>query len=142
MFDGADVRVSFDPAAIADGATVELAADWRDMKAGRIIDAAARCISPAPELFRAGGEWIIQTRDGRQDAAAVKRTSRARIGAQAAAFDERGVKARHGEHERRLGELSAQDGIGAAEPAVPAARPVVAASEWERLEKQASVLVA
>jgi hypothetical protein len=98
MFDGADVRVSFDPASIADGATVELAADWRDMKAGRIIDAAARCISPAPELFRAGGEWIVQTRDGRQDAAAVKRTSRARIGAQAAAFDERGVKARHGEH--------------------------------------------
>jgi hypothetical protein len=142
MFDGADVRVSFDPAAIADGATVELAADWRDMKAGRIIDAAARCISPAPELFRAGGEWIVQTRDGRLDAAAVKRTSRARIGAQAAAFDERGVKARHGEHERRLGELSAQDGIGAAEPVVPAARPVVAPSEWERLEQQAGVLVA
>jgi hypothetical protein len=146
MFDGADVRVSFDPGAIHHGAHVELASDWHDMKAGRVIAAEAQCVSPAPELFCSAGEWRIRARDGRQDASEAKRTSRARIGAQAAAFDERGVRARHGEHERRLGDTTQSCGIGEdAEPAVPAlraARPVVRADEWERLEREAGVMIA
>ena len=145
MFDGASVLVSFDPADIDAGATVELAADHHDMHAGRMIDAQARCISPAPELFCSeAGDWAVRARDGRGAGRAAKRESRARIGAQTAAFDERGLKARHGAHETRLGETAEAAGIGAAAAALPERKavPVPEEAEWERLEREAGVMIA
>jgi len=123
-FIGAPVTVSFDPADIDSGAIIELAAGWRDHRAGEMIATAAQCISAAPELIRVGSGWVINARDARRDATAVKRRSRALIGTQVAVHDERGVKARHAEHESAPGEVERQYGFGGGVPAVPEAVPV------------------
>lgn len=94
-FDGAKATVSFDPAEAGAGAVVELAAAWRDMPAGRVLDEAAACVSQAPELTRTqSGFWRVGALDPRREAAAVKRQSRALVGTRVAAFDARGVAAR------------------------------------------------
>jgi hypothetical protein len=95
-WDGAPVTVAFDPADIRAGAHVELAAHWRDARAGRVLDEAAACVSAAPVLDRtAGGLWSAGVLDPRREAAAVKRASRALVGARVAAFDGRGRTATH-----------------------------------------------
>ncbi|MEY2633946.1 MAG: hypothetical protein RIR00_2600, partial [Pseudomonadota bacterium] len=99
-FDGAQVTVSFDPARIHEGAHISLAAAFHDMPAGKEIDAAAVCISAAPELVKdSRGVWAVSVNDGIADAIAAKRASRAAVGAQVAAFDGRGVRARKALHE-------------------------------------------
>lgn len=118
-FVGADVRVSFDPARISEGAVIELAAKWRDVAAGTVLASAAECISAAPELLRVGDGWIVNARDSRRTAAGVKRSSLALIGAQSAALDAGGVRARYAEHESAPTILERQYGMGASAPAMP-----------------------
>lgn len=142
-YDGADVTVSFDPAEIREGAVIELARDWRGHRAGTVIDAAAPCVSPAPELLRTqSGFWRVGALDPRGEARDVKRASLAKVGARVAAFDERGTLARHEERETggRMTEEYVFGGMPKAEigAAAPAARD---AAEWERMERAAGVLV-
>jgi hypothetical protein len=135
MFDGAPVIVSFDPLDIEAGAVIELADNWHDLRKGRIIDAAAPCVSPAPTLLRTNHFWTVATLDPRAAATAEKRASRAKVGAQVAAFDARGVKARHAEHE---GEE--RFSFGAAAPAIPEPAEI-AEPDWAAMESAAGVLV-
>lgn len=122
MFDGAPVVVSFDPDRIADGATVELAANWHDLRAGRVLDERALCISPAPELLRTqGGRWVANTLDPRREAALLKRAGRALVGQRVAAFDERGAVARVAEDAAADGGMTSAFGFGEMEPAPLAA---------------------
>lgn len=111
-FIGARVTVSFDPYAVADGAIVELAGNWQEHKVGLILTEKAACISAAPEIIRTGDGWIVKARDARRDATQIKRRSRALIGTQVAAIDERGVKARHAQHESAPGAMEQQYGFG------------------------------
>lgn len=144
-FDGARVTVSFDPHDIGAGAVLELAESFHDNPAGLVIDAAAPCISAAPELLcNDAGEWAVRARDGRGAGRSTQRASRALIGAQTAAFDERGVRAREGSHELRLGERSVAAGVGAAAPAVPVRRavPLPTQDDWAAMEREAGVLTA
>jgi hypothetical protein len=95
MFDGAKALVAFDPMDIQAGAIVELAERFQEWPKGHLIDEAAGCISAAPMIWHAAdGAWTAGTLDAREDARLIKRGSRALIGAKAAAFDERGIKAK------------------------------------------------
>lgn len=138
-YDGAEVTVSFDPADIRAGAVLELARAWRDTPAGTVVDAAAACVSPAPCLERVEGVWRFGALDARGDARAIKRASRAAVGRQVAAYDERGVKARHAEAPGG----AERYGFAGAAPAVPEASPPGADEEpdWAALEAEAGVLV-
>lgn len=138
-FEGAEVVVGFDPAEISAGAVIELARPWRDTPAGTVIDPAAACVSPAPELERRGGLWHFAALDARDSARAVKRAGRAAIGRQVAVYDERGVKARHAETAggaERYGFAGASPAIPAPEPEPPE-EPV----DWAALEADAGVFV-
>ncbi len=85
-YDGASVRVSFDPWRIRDGAVVELLdAHGRSS----VIDVAAGCVSPAPDPESSRG-WC----DFRAGARDAKKTGRAAVATQIAAYDERGVRSR------------------------------------------------
>ncbi|MGI5868663.1 MAG: helix-turn-helix domain-containing protein [Kiritimatiellia bacterium] len=88
-YDGARVRVAFDPYAIRSGAALTLARPWRGLPAGTVIADAAPCISPAPDVMALGGAL-----DPREDAARIKKASRALVAESVAAFDERSGKAR------------------------------------------------
>jgi hypothetical protein len=95
LYDGAKALVAFDPADIQAGAVVELAERFQEWPKGHVIDSAAGCISAAPMIWHAAdGAWTAGTLDARAEAKMIKRGSRALIGAKAAAFDERGVKAK------------------------------------------------
>jgi hypothetical protein len=110
-----------------------------------VIDACARCVSAVAQVRRTrSGFWSVETLDPRQEARELKRSSRAKVGAQVAAFDERGVKARHAEAERRSedGGLRTDEQYGFQEAApsladTPARQPV----DWAALEEAAGVLV-
>lgn len=136
-FAGARVRVAFDPAAIEAGAVLELAAPWRDRPAGLVIAESAACISPAPILMRqAGGLWGVGALDARADVRTLKRASRALVGAQVAAFDERGVRnaepgTRNAEHGNATGGNGENGGASAASPA-----PI----DWEAMERAAGLV--
>ena len=93
LYDGALATVSFDPDDIRAGAVLELAADWKGTRRGTVIDEAATCVSPAPLMERAkGGLWGVSALDARDAAKAVKRSSRAAVKTQSAAFDGRGTR--------------------------------------------------
>lgn len=146
MFQGAPVVVAFDPYDIGAGAVLELAEDFCDMKAGRIIDGAAVCVSPAPELTRTqSGFYVFNARDARAEAKAEKKASRAKVGAQVAAFDERGVKARHAETEvrgqRAEIRMVEEYGFQEAEPVIPDQRQPKKVVDWAAMEAAAGVLV-
>lgn len=138
-FIGAPVMVSFDPNNVEGGAIVELAEGWRDYARGRILSEAAVCISAAPELIRVGDGWIVHARDNRAVTRNVKKRSRALIGAQVAAHDERGVKARHAEHESAPGVMERQFALGKVAAAVPERVEVepMAEPDWAELERDA-----
>lgn len=143
-FIDAPVVVSFDPCDIEAGAIIELAEHWRDHRKGEIIASAAACVSSPAELIRVGDGWVVHMRDSRQIATETKRKSRALIGTQVAALDERGIKARHATAESAPGEVERQFGLGAVAAVVPAYVPVDLdalqledAEDWARQEKRA-----
>jgi len=118
MFDGAPAFVSFDPSDPQAGAVFELAEHWHDLRAGRVLDESAVCISSAPVLDRTqSGFWHVGFLDPRREAAAVKRNSRALVGTRVAAFDERGVVARHDETFDESGAVRDSFGLGDRPPA-------------------------
>jgi hypothetical protein len=136
MFDGAKALVAFDPADIEAGAVVELAERFQEWPKGHVIDPSASCISAAPMLWHAAdGLWTAGTLDARADAKAIKRGSRALIGAKAATFDERGVKTKVA-----VGEATAKEAFafGSAVPVVKAEEPYVeeVAPDWAKLERE------
>ena len=92
-WEGARVTVAFDPADIRGGAEIALAKRFQDTPRGAVIGTGVPCISPAPVLWqRADGMWQAATLDARGAARGIKKGSRALIGAQVAAFDERGKR--------------------------------------------------
>ncbi|HPS07316.1 MAG TPA: helix-turn-helix domain-containing protein [Kiritimatiellia bacterium] len=122
MFDGAPVTVSFDPMEPGAGAYVELSANWHDLRAGRMLDEAAACVSPAPELVRAqGGVWGVNVLDPRNSAAEIKRSGRALVATRVAAFDARGKVATRAEDLDGAGRMAERFGFGERE-AEPAAK--------------------
>lgn len=139
-FEGAPVIVSFDPEQPGRGAILELARRWNNLPAGRVIDEAAACISAAPELVSESGRYACRAMDGRDEGRMVKRSARAKIGAQVAAYDERGVRARHSVDAD--GQVAA--GVrGGAERMAPVRKPVVEEMEpdWAAMEADAGILV-
>lgn len=98
-FEGAQVAVRFDPAKIREGALVELAAPFHGFPAGTVVDESAPCVSPAPLVEKAAAGWAAMWLDPRKVELSVKRSSRALVGAQSAAFDSRGVRAVEKLHE-------------------------------------------
>lgn len=134
-FDGAKVLIAFDPADIEAGAVVELADRFQEWPKGFQIDPAAGCISAAPMLWHAAdGIWTAGTLDPRAEAKMIKRGSRALIGAKAATFDERGVKAKVA-----VGENTAKEAFafGVAMPMVRNPKDDIdeEAPDWAALEK-------
>lgn len=121
FFDGAPVCVSFDPDNVGDGAVVELAQNWHDMRAGRIFDESAQCLSRAPMLTRTNNFWAVQTLDPRAAGREAKRASRALVGQQVAAFDERGIVARHAEQALPDGGTAREYGFGQGAAVIPEA---------------------
>ncbi len=102
-YDGAEVNVAFDPMDIDAGAMVTLAKPWRGEAAGKILDEAAVCISPAPQIKLISGQYAITTDNRITLAKDAKRKSMATVASQTAAFDDRGVKARKGTTGKRTG---------------------------------------
>ena len=85
-FDGAPVVVRFDPATAATrGASIELAAAWRDMRAGTVIDAAAPCVSAPPDFVNDTGIFDLRGA-GRHE----QRANRAAVRSVVTAYDTRG----------------------------------------------------
>ena len=85
-YDGAPVVVRFDPATAATrGASIELAAAWRDMRAGTVIDAAAPCVSAPPDFVNDTGIFDLRGA-GRHE----QRANRAAVRAVVTAYDTRG----------------------------------------------------
>jgi len=142
-FIGAPVWVSFDPFDVSGGAIVELAGNWLDHKSGLIVSEAATCVSSLSELIRVGDGWIVREGDARGVARDIKRKSRALIGTQVAVHDERGVKARHAEHESAPGESEKQFTLGNVKPVVPEYLPddfdVDATPDFSKQEELAGV---
>lgn len=138
-FDGAKALVAFDPADIEAGAVVELAERFQEWPKGFVVDPSAGCISAAPMLWHAAdGLWTAGAKDAREDAKMIKRGSRALIGAKAATFDERGVKAKVA-----VGEAAAKEAF-AFGSAVPVVRTVEdeaeeAAPDWAKLEREVMI---
>lgn len=83
-FEGADLRVQFDPHLISCGAVLTLPRRFQEWPAGYVVAEAAECISTAPDVFASLG-WL----DNRDAARAVKRASRALVATSVAAFDPR-----------------------------------------------------
>lgn len=81
---GARVRLQFDPLSIEEGAYISLADTFLDQPPGTILTTNARCISAAPQMMSDYG-W----RDARDEARAIKRSSRARVTTAVAALDTR-----------------------------------------------------
>ena len=85
-YDGAPVTVRFDPATAATrGASIELAAAWRDERAGTVIDAAAPCVSAPPDFLAETGIFDLRGA-GRHE----QRANRAAVRAVVTAYDTRG----------------------------------------------------
>lgn len=83
----AKVRVQFDPMNIREGAFITLGATWRGEPEGKVLSERAACISSPPVVELAA---IHGYADGRADARALKKASRAQVVASVAALDERG----------------------------------------------------
>ena len=85
-YDGAPVVVRFDPATAATrGASIELAAAWRDERAGTVIDAKAPCVSAPPDFVNETGIFDLRGA-GRHE----QRANRAAVRAVVTAYDTRG----------------------------------------------------
>jgi hypothetical protein len=131
MFDGAKALVAFDPMDIQAGAIVELAERFQEWPKGHLIDEAAGCISAAPMIWHAAdGAWTAGTLDAREDARLIKRGSRALIGAKAAAFDERGIKAKADTDDKGRQAFA----LGNVKPVIRE-EPETEAPDWAALEK-------
>jgi len=103
-WEGARVTVAFDPADIRGGAEIALAKRFQDTPRGAVIGTGVPCISPAPVLWqRADGMWQAATLDARGAARGIKKGSRALIGAQVAAFDDRGKSSKEEVVRRKCG---------------------------------------
>lgn len=88
-YEGAPVVVSFDPAALQEGATIRLARRWRDYPAGHIVDDAAPCLSAAPIATRNGGLWRVSTLDARAAGRAARKAGRTAVATLSRSFDDR-----------------------------------------------------
>ena len=85
-FDGAPVTVRFDPATAAErGAVIELAAAWRDQRAGTVVDAAAPCVSAPPDFLSPSGIFDLRGAGRRE-----QRANRAAVRTVVTAYDTRG----------------------------------------------------
>lgn len=84
-WNGAQALVRFDPHRAERGAHLALARPWRGMPAGTLIDAAAPCVSAAPEFTAAAG-----VADFRGAARAEKRRGMAAVRSVVRAYDGRG----------------------------------------------------
>lgn len=133
-FDGAPVTVRFDPAtAAARGAVIELAAAWRDMRAGTVVDAAAPCVSAPPDFLSPSGIFDLRGAGRRE-----QRANRAAVRTVVTAYDTRGPIATRLEDGEETG-FALRGGIppaadgGRQAPAGPSAADLAALAAEERL---------
>ena len=83
-YEGAKVRVQFDPYNIGGGAVFSLASDWQGEPAGKLLDESGKCTSPAPDLRAIHG-----FHDARASVRNVKGESRAMIATTIHTYDTR-----------------------------------------------------
>ena len=133
-FDGAPVTVRFDPATAAErGAVIELAAAWRDMRAGTVVDAAAPCVSAPPDFLSPSGIFDLRGAGRRE-----QRANRAAVRTVVTAYDTRGPIATRFEDGEETG-FALRGGIppaadgGRQAPAGPSAADLAALAAEERL---------
>ena len=133
-FDGAPVVVRFDPATAAErGAVIELAAAWRDMRAGTVVDAAAPCVSAPPDFLSPSGIFDLRGAGRRE-----QRANRAAVRTVVTAYDTRGPIATRFEDGEETG-FALRGGIppaadgGRQAPAGPSAADLAALAAEERL---------
>ena len=93
-YEGAPVVVSFDPAALQDGASIRLARRWRDYPAGHVVDDAAPCLSAVPIATRTGGLWRVSTLDARAAGRAARKAGRTAVATLSRSFDDRPAAAK------------------------------------------------
>ena len=133
-FDGAPVVVRFDPATAAErGAVIELAAAWRDMRAGTVVDAAAPCVSAPPDFLSPSGIFDLRGAGRRE-----QRANRAAVRTVVTAYDTRGPIATRLEDGEETG-FALRGGIppaadgGRQAPDGPSAADLAALAAEERL---------
>ena len=133
-FDGAPVVVRFDPATAAErGAVIELAAAWRDQRAGTVVDAAAPCVSAPPDFLSPSGIFDLRGAGRRE-----QRANRAAVRTVVTAYDTRGPIATRFEDGEETG-FALRGGIppaadgGRQAPAGPSAADLAALAAEERL---------
>ena len=133
-FDGAPVTVRFDPATAAErGAVIELAAAWRDQRAGTVVDAAAPCVSAPPDFLSPSGIFDLRGAGRRE-----QRANRAAVRTVVTAYDTRGPIATRFEDGEETG-FALRGGIppaadgGRQAPDGPSAADLAALAAEERL---------
>ena len=133
-FDGAPVTVRFDPATAAErGAVIELAAAWRDQRAGTVVDAAAPCVSAPPDFLSPSGIFDLRGAGRRE-----QRANRAAVRTVVTAYDTRGPIATRLEDGEETG-FALRGGIppaadgGRQAPDGPSAADLAALAAEERL---------
>ena len=133
-YDGAPVVVRFDPATAAErGAVIELAAAWRDMRAGTVVDAAAPCVSAPPDFLSPSGIFDLRGAGRRE-----QRANRAAVRTVVTAYDTRGPIATRFEDGEETG-FALRGGIppaadgGRQAPDGPSAADLAALAAEERL---------
>jgi len=145
-FDGAQVRVAFDPYNIDSGACISLAAPWQSHPVGTPIAVGARCISPAPDVLALGGAL-----DPRMNASQIKKASRALVAESVASFDDRGRQKRQTIARGTSPKISILDYLGKkaahveedaeAELALERASGTAAkATDWAKMEREAGII--
>lgn len=146
-FDGAEIRIQFDPHLVSSGAVLTLPRAWHEYPAGYVISESAQCISPAPDMQAVTG-WM----DNREAARAVKRSSRALVATSVAAFDPRkkqpakstiarGVSPKVAVLDYATGTAAhVEEGEDALETIRRSRQTAALATDWAKLEEEAGII--
>ena len=146
-FDGAAMRVRFDPYNIASGAVLTLPRAFQEYPAGYCVAESARCISAAPDMAAVQG-WL----DNRGVARDVKRASRALVATSIAAFDprktapEKSTIARGTSPRGAVGDYATgvaahvEEGTDALETIRRSRRTAALATDWAKMEREAGII--
>jgi len=146
-WEGAALRVQFDPHLIAIGAEISLAKAWQEWSAGTVVAEGAQCISAAPDVAAVLG-WL----DNRAAARAGKRASRALVATSVAAFDPRKQAAARSTIARGTSPASAredyargqaarlEEGEDALETIRRSRRRAALATDWAKAEAEAGII--
>lgn len=144
-FEGAAVRIWFDPHESPVSACIELAQPFRDTPAGTIIERHALAVNAAPEVIRdeAAGRWVVRFGGGIDSAAMMRRASVAAVRRELRGVGLDGRRLAGVSEVRAAGAVSTAAGIvpAASLPVAPApAMPDVSDKDLEELERAAGLV--